>query len=306
MSRSVLLILVAHFAVSSFAQNKYLKSSSVGTVAKKPVENKKLHGPVDFRELKEMIGEQFIVMPVGKHIQSYGYQHLYKDSSKSLTDHVSYEEGLGLELKLVEFDGVHGVFLDSLGNKFRSTAYSQQFSDMVPLKDIKEAEKIFLHKPLWVKDFSLSTYNEQTDETGEVPNVRLTRVTVEEIRIGTDDQQPVRFILKTATGKFGFLDVNMSGSNQGYQYRDTYSFYNTFWTYDPKLKYKYTSAIWKLIAKRDVAIGMTAQQVKLSLGEPDDINFSEYSSGSSEQWIYGTDTERSYYYFTNGRLTGQN
>ncbi|MNY49118.1 hypothetical protein D3C86_1845120 [compost metagenome] len=98
----------------------------------------------------------------------------------------------------------------------------------------------------------------------------------------------------------------MSGSNQGYQYRDFYSFYNNFWTYNPKLKYKYSPAIWKLIANKEVTLGMTKEQVKLSLGKPDDVDYSEYKSGTQEQWVYGTDAYRSYYYFENGRLTGQN
>jgi len=306
MYRLFLFFLLTLLTCSGYGQNKYIKSSSIGTVKKKAPENKKLHGPVNFRELSEMIGEQFVVMPKGKHIQSYGYQHLYKASASSMTDNLSYKEGLGMVLKLVEFDGVHGVFQDSLGNRFRSTAYSQQFADMAPIRDLEEAEKLFLHKFLWVKDFNLSTFDEKTQETGEVPNVRLTRVSVEGIQLGTEENQPVRFILKTTGGKYGFLDVNISGSNLGYKYRDFYSFNNTFWTYNPKLKYKYSPAIWKLIAGRDVAIGMTAQQVKLSLGEPDKVNYSEYASGSHEQWIYGEDSSRSFYYFTNGRLTAQN
>lgn len=306
MHRLALTILITVFSISGYSQSKYLKSSSIGTVQKQAPENKKIHGPVDFRELKEMPGETFIIMPKGKHIQSYGYQHLYKEGSKGLTDNVSYKEGLGMMLKLVEFDGVHGVFQDSLGVKFRSTAYSEKFPDMVPLKDLEDAEKLFLHKPLWVKDFNLETYDEKIGASGEVSEVRLNKVTVEDIRISDQESKPVRFILKTASGKLGFLDVSVSGSNLGYKYRDFYSFYNSFWTYNPKLKYKYSPGIWKLIANKDVALGMTTQQVSLSLGEPDEVNYSEYKSGTHEQWIYGEGTNRDYYYFINGRMTGQN
>jgi len=37
--------------------------------------------------------------------------------------------------------------------------------------------------------------------------------------------------------KIGIVD--MSGSNQSYEYRQFYSFHNNFWTYNPKAKYKF-------------------------------------------------------------------
>lgn len=300
---SIFIILTSNIA---FSQSKFLKSGNIGTVAKTPPASKKLYGPVDFRELGEMIGEKFIVMPKSKSVQRYGYQDIYRENSKSLTDHLSYNDGVGLVLSLAQIKGRNGVFQDSLGNKYTSTVSNGQFNDLAPMRDLKEAEELFLHKSLWVKDHSLNTYDERSGETGQIHNVRLTRVTVEEIAVGTEEQAPVRFILKTASGKIGYRDVNMSGSNLSYNYRQFYSFHNTFWTYNPKAKYKFSPQIWKLIANQEAKIGMTTQQVKLSLGEPDEVNYSEYRSGTQEQWMYGSDSHRSYYYFRNGRLTGQN
>ena len=54
----------------------------------------------------------------------------------------------------------------------------------------------------------------------------------------------------------------------------------------------------KLMTERRFQVGMTAQEVKLSLGEPQKINQFGDAGGTSEQWIYG-DT---YLYFTAGIL----
>lgn len=66
---------------------------------------------------------------------------------------------------------------------------------------------------------------------------------------------------------------------------------------------KYPKAIQQLIRQGRVRMGMTAAQVRLSWGEPDAINRSSGSWGVHEQWVYGTDIQRQYLYFENGRLT---
>jgi len=66
---------------------------------------------------------------------------------------------------------------------------------------------------------------------------------------------------------------------------------------------KYPKAIQQLIRLGRVRIGMTAAQARLSWGEPDSVNRSSGSWGTHEQWVYGTDIQRQYLYFENGRLT---
>ena len=307
MKSLLIIISISCFSLVANSQSKFLKTGTIGEVSKtkKENENKRLYGPVDYRDFSEMVGEDFVIMPKIKSVQHYGYQLIYKEGSSGM-DNVSYKEGLGLVLKLKSFEGIQGIFQDSLGNRYTTKAYNNQFSDLAPLRDLNEAAKLYLHQYLWLKERSLSTYDEGTDEYGSIPVDKLTRVKVEDIVVGTEEQKPVRFILKTSTGKIGYIDVNMSGSNQSYQYRKFYSFYSSFWTFDPKLRYKYSSSIWNLIAKSDVRLGMTAQQVKMSLGEPDNVNYSTYKSGSHEQWVYGEDSSKTYYYFENGILTAQN
>lgn len=58
------------------------------------------------------------------------------------------------------------------------------------------------------------------------------------------------------------------------------------------------------VLKSVALLGMTTEQVKLSLGSPDDANRTVGAWGVHEQWVYEYgDTLRHYYYFENGILT---
>ena len=57
--------------------------------------------------------------------------------------------------------------------------------------------------------------------------------------------------------------------------------------------------IWDLIKKGKIRLGMTKEQVRLSWGQPNDINRSVGPWGIHEQWVYGSQ----YLYFENGILT---
>jgi len=63
---------------------------------------------------------------------------------------------------------------------------------------------------------------------------------------------------------------------------------------------KYGAANAALIVKGQVKVGFTKQMCKESWGEPVNINTNTNKYGSSEQWVYSSN---SYLYFENGRLT---
>ena len=62
---------------------------------------------------------------------------------------------------------------------------------------------------------------------------------------------------------------------------------------------EWSQGLKNLISTRHFQIGMSMEQVLLSLGDPDHKNVSVGAWGTYEQWIYG-DT---YLYFQNGILT---
>jgi hypothetical protein len=59
------------------------------------------------------------------------------------------------------------------------------------------------------------------------------------------------------------------------------------------------ASITKAVIARQIKFGMSREQVRMSWGEPDDINRTVIPGHVSEQWIYGSQ----YVYFTNGAVT---
>jgi hypothetical protein len=55
-----------------------------------------------------------------------------------------------------------------------------------------------------------------------------------------------------------------------------------------------------LVIARKIGIGMTAEMVRRSWGNPERINTTITAAGTSEQWVYGL---QNYVYLTNGRVT---
>ncbi|MES2224201.1 MAG: hypothetical protein V4469_04695 [Patescibacteria group bacterium] len=54
-----------------------------------------------------------------------------------------------------------------------------------------------------------------------------------------------------------------------------------------------------MVSNKEIAIGMTAEQVRLSIGKPDKINTTTTANANHEQWVYGVD----YVYFDEGIVT---
>ena len=49
---------------------------------------------------------------------------------------------------------------------------------------------------------------------------------------------------------------------------------------------------------------MTERQIRISIGNPDELNHTSSRHGVAEQWVYGTEMgKRVYYQFENGKLT---
>jgi hypothetical protein len=57
-----------------------------------------------------------------------------------------------------------------------------------------------------------------------------------------------------------------------------------FLTEDPRLKYKWTPAMWAAIESNRILTGMTAEQVKMSWGAPNKTA----RTATGEQWTYSS------------------
>ncbi|MCC8409784.1 hypothetical protein LJ707_12665 [Mucilaginibacter sp. UR6-1] len=302
MKKILLTIITALSVAIAFGQNNsYIKSGSIGKAPQeKPAqkEDKFLYGPVKYRELRETVGEKYLIIPIMKELASGGYRSISKGTIYNFDTKLSAAEGVGKVLILKSIDDKYAHFIDSLGNDYVSDLLNGYINKLVPVYDIEQARKLFLDKILWLNQTEIYIFDEIKQSYSPIKNLRFEQVTVIDIVVSYNSSVPIRFILKNKKGEIGLMDVIVSGTNSSPEYLFKHRFANIFFTKDPKLTYKYTPAMWAKIKAGVTEIGMTEDQVKLSRGFPDKINRST-GAGTADQWIYG----ESYLYFRNGKLT---
>jgi hypothetical protein len=121
-------------------------------------------------------------------------------------------------------------------------------------------------------------------------------VKVVDVVAGWDEEMPVRLTLETVEGKRGFVDLNLSGTNVHKGARHLSRFEDHLLVEDPRLKRKWSADVWKAIENGQVFAGMSAEQVKMSWGEPDKIT----RSAAGEMWTFPSGT----LIFKNGVMAG--
>lgn len=164
----------------------------------------------------------------------------------------------------------------------RTTDGSERVTGMALVDDIENARAQWQGQTLWCKESRLVTHDATTGQVSYVTIKKYAPVKVVEVGAGWNEEKPIRFVLETADGKRGFLDLNLSGTNVFKEARHLHRFEHCFLTADPRLQYKWPPQTWKLIEQGQIAAGMTAEQVKLSWGEPDKIT----RTATGEQWTY--------------------
>lgn len=249
-----------------------------------------------------LIGEDMILMPMGKGSQKWGYniEKLDKHGQVELSQ-LPYQGMVGAILHLDTIINDVGYFTDKTGRKYQDRVYSddKSFSDMALLSELKNAQKWFLNTTLWLKNDEIQTFDPITEKYGTISNLRLEPVTVIDIVTSYNKDTPLRFILKTSKGETGLLDVATNGGNGFVSPYSSYWFPNLFYTKNPAAGMHFSSTMWNFIKKGGVKLGMSEKVFLLSQGKPDHINTSVGSYGRHEQWVYGN----RYYYFENGVLS---
>jgi hypothetical protein len=279
-------------ATSVVAQtNPYVVEGSIGKVEKPPSHT----GTLATLELPDWIGQRFILLPQPMKLQEYGYQ--------SFEPHLSYSKWVGKVLTVTSVtSGVFPVvtFKTEHGN-VRATAYTESINGIGPVRDIDYARVRWLGKFLWLKTTGIVTYDAASDSYGNVRLGRTARVKVKNIVAGWYNHEPVRFILLSDDGREGFVDVQLTGTNVSAILRNQSRVQDRFDETDPRARHKdWSSRVWKAIGEEKVFIGMSADQARLSWGEPNDINRTIIHGERSEQWVYG---EHTYLYVKNGVVT---
>ena len=113
-----------------------------------------------------------------------------------------------------------------------------------------------------------------------------------------DDDYPVWLKVISVYGHEGFVRYNGEEEKIGNQ--------DYYYLSEPLPKSWGKNIIQKIIQKK-IEIGMTNKQIRLSIGNPDEINNTSSRHGVSQQWIYRKLNGRDkYFQFENGKLINVN
>jgi hypothetical protein len=238
-----------------------------------------------FRPLDSWRGQRFIFLPGLKASEN----NTYGDFFGKIT-HKQYSGRIAKVISVEDFSGRTHIEFEMEDTKEHLRASTlpgkESIFGITLFDDIINARQQWLGKTLWCKEGRLSTYDEKTDEVGLLVIKKYSPVKVVEVKAGWNDEKPVRFVLETHDGKQGFLDLNLSGTNVFKGARHLNRFDHCFVTEDPRKTRKWDAQVWALIENGQIGAGMTAEEVRLSWGEPDKVT----RTTTGENWTYRAGT----------------
>jgi len=197
------------------------------------------------------------------------------------------------------------IALDN-GRMIETSTELGKLPGVVFLRDIQDVRKTWLHHSLWLQVHDLYyASGSHKDEAADIPPG--TRLTVDDVTYSAYFDQPVKIVFKAQDlpnrvyGKF-----DMSGTNTDGTYTETKlfgdPFSDSFYRYDPHIRFHWPKSIWSAITAHHVLIGMNRAQARLAWGDPRDNNRTSTASSIQEQWVYND----RYLYFTDGFVTAIN
>lgn len=143
---------------------------------------------------------------------------------------------------------------------------------------------------LWTK--SNLWYEEKGDRQS---GLKFAEVKILDVLPETGDF-PMKIKIQRPQGETAYLHMNYTSD-----LHDSRNFAEIFFMSDPKSRYPNISEEnWALIQQGKVNIGMTKDECKLALGNPDDVNSGHSQTQTNDMWQYSNGT---YLIFTDGLLT---
>lgn len=128
-----------------------------------------------------------------------------------------------------------------------------------------------------------------------LPGLKFAKVKVEEVVPSTGDF-PISIRISGPDGKQGYLHMNYTSD-----LHDSRNFAAILNLSDPKEKYPYISdEHWMLIQQGKVGQGMTKEECKLAIGNPDEVRSGHNRAQTMDIWQYSDGT---YLMFSDGLLT---
>ncbi len=280
----IFLIFLLFHANTILAQNSYIRKGSIGETKVESGPKKETIDPFSFRPVGSWVGERFIFLPKIKPNHQDGYTGFKNIDGEPVK--LNYSEFVGRVAKVISagrFSDVEFEMEDN-GDRVSVSAHRNGIDGIALISDIDDARKMWSGKTLWYKKNVISTYNEDTGDFGKIMVRKFSSIKVIGIFAGFYNGRPVRFILKTDSGKEGFVDVNMSGTNVSPTIRNEDRFQDFFFTINQKEIYNWSEKVWSAIERENISNGMTKEQVLMSWGDPDEKSKSIYGNVSIDLW----------------------
>lgn len=143
---------------------------------------------------------------------------------------------------------------------------------------------------LWTRSNLWYDYN-----GNRLPGLKFAKVIVEDVVPSAGDF-PMKVKITGPNGEKAFLNMNYTSDMY-----DSRNFAALFYLSDPKKKYpNITNEVWTLIQRGKLGEGMTKEECKLSIGNPDEVQSGHSRSQTIDIWQYNDGT---YLMFEDGLLT---
>lgn len=265
-----------------------------------------------FKDLAEWVGEEFVFLPVMSSSQKYGYMNFFTNPKKEVYEsRISYEDYAGKIAKVVSVIETSGYNIKSLqmwnltfeveGKKVYVKNEDESVDDIGYLPDIVTAQRLFVGKTVWYRSTQLVSYDGATEEFSHTTLKKWSPVEI----VGVEPEASYEIgnaivLLRSTEGEHGFAAVVLSGTNVAEGLRKNNQFLDKFLLEDPRVTHNWSRAVWNTIERESVSIGMSKEQVRMSWGEPEDVNSTTTALGRTEQWVY---PGSKYLYFRDGKLT---
>ena len=176
--------------------------------------------------------------------------------------------------------------------KYNSMLSRSLPSHLATLSAIEEA-KLFIGKNIWLNEiYSDSIFINNSEKIFK----RFDKVIVLGIRIfqNSKTDMPIWLELDTNNEHNAYIRYNGKFKTELRQ--------NNYYKENP-LKKEWSKTIIENLKKKKIEYGMSFEQVRVSVGNPEIINNTSSANGVSQQWVYGKNLdEKKYLLFKNGKL----
>jgi hypothetical protein len=165
-------------------------------------------------------------------------------------------------------------------------------SHLATLSAIEEA-KLFIGKNIWLNEInSDSIFINNSEKRFK----KFDKVMVLGIRVfqNSKTDMPIWLEIDTNIEHNAFIRYNGKFKTELRQ--------NNYYKENP-LKKEWSNTIIENLKKKKIEYGMSFEQVRVSIGNPEIVNNTSSANGVSQQWVYGKNLdEKKYLLFKNGKL----